>query len=356
MVEIAEKREAASFEAKGEMTDAMRNVTEDAALIAATEARLAKIEADPAELEEAGVEPAENNKPVTKPIVKPLEDPAPDETEEKKAEVETEEIPAELPINFHRAALASGWTDQDIQEFAKADPARAYRTFQNLYVSQTGISAQFAALGRKASEQPAAAPAAKPVVEEDDLAEITKQYGDDPLLGAMNALITKKLSKLSQTSPTPNPVQSTPAAESPEEKAVAAVGQIIGNFFDGDLVAKHYGEFYGSGREPDDRTRVQQSRRDEVIMIADQIMAGAKAQGQNPSIPQVLERAHWMVSAPAAKAAARKEIKETAVAREKGISLRPSKAVAPIVPAGNLPPADLEKKVGSKLASVFGQG
>ena len=352
MAEIAEKREAASFAVKGEMTDAMKAVTEDAALIAATEARLNKINADPDELEEAGAVPAEDNKPVTKPI----EAPAPDTASEKKAAaVEDEVIPEELPVNFHRAALASGWTEQDIQEFAKADPERAYRTFQNLFVSQTGISAQYAALGRKASEQPAATPAAKPV-EEDDLAEITKQYGDDPLLGAMNALITKKLSKLSQTSPTPNPVPQTPVANSPEEQAVAAVGQIVGNFFDGGLVAKHYGEFYGSGREPDDRTRVQQSRRDEVTMIADQIMAGAKAQGQNPSIPQVLERAHWMVSAPAAKAAARKEIKETAVAREKGISLRPSKAVAPIVPAGNLPPADLEKKVGSKLASVFGQG
>lgn len=358
MVE-SKKVDNPSFETKGEMTDAMKDVTEDAALLAATEARLAKLEGAEEELAEAGIAPAEDNKPIAKPIVKPIEDPDPDTTEEKKAEVETEVIPEELPINFHRAALASGWKEEDIAEFAKADPERAYRTFQNLYMSQTNISAQFAALGRKTAESAMPDPAAKPAEEVDDLAEITKQYGDDPILGAVHAIITKKLKsvtdKLGQLSSTPNPSPSA-TDETPEEKAMAAVGQIIGNFFDGGLVAQHYGEFYGSGKEPDNRTRLQQSRRDEVTMIADQIMAGAKAQGQNPSIPQVLERAHWMVSAPAAKAAVRQEIKNTAAARSKGISLRPSKTAAPIVPAGNLPPADLEKQVESKLALVFGKG
>jgi hypothetical protein len=328
----------------------MKDVAADAALLATVEARLAKLEPDESEMAE--VIPADN-KPVAKPVVKPIEQ----EPEEVKDEVKAEETPEELPMNFHRAALASGWTDQDIQEFVDADPARAFKTFQNLYMTQTGISRQFAALGRKVQEVPAAAaPAAKPV-EVDDLKEIREQYGDDPILGGVDAILKKRIAqmdeKLSRLSGPSNPDPAAAAELTPMEQAQAVVGQQIEMFFGSSDYTKHYGEFYGAGREPRSRTIDQQSRRDEVVMLADQIMAGATAQGLHPSVEEVLERAHFMVSAPAAKKAVVAEIKATAVARSKGISLRPSKTAASIVPAGNASPAELEQRVGTKLAAIF---
>jgi len=346
----APAREEQSFETKGEMTDAMKNVAEDAALVAKVEARLNKIE--PSDEEMAVVAPADN-KPVAKPVVKPIEQ----EPEEVKDEVKAEETPAELPMNFHRAALQSGWTDQDIQEFVDADPTRAFKTFQNLYMTQTGISRQFAALGRKVQETPAAAaPAAKPV-EVDDLKEIREQYGDDPILGGVDAILKKRIAqmdeKLSRMAGPSNPGPAAAAELTPMEQAQAVVGQQIEMFFGGSGYTQHYGEFYGAGREPRSRTIDQQSHRDEVVMLADQIMAGAQAQGLRPSIEEVLERAHFMVSAPAAKKAVVAEIKATAVARSKGISLRPSKTASAPAPAGNASPAELEQRVGTKLASIF---
>ena len=66
----APAREEQSFESKGEMTDAMKNVADDAALVAKVEARLNKIELSDEEM--AVVAPADN-KPVAKPAVKPIE-------------------------------------------------------------------------------------------------------------------------------------------------------------------------------------------------------------------------------------------------------------------------------------------
>jgi len=350
----APAREEQSFETKGEMTDAMKNVADDAALVAKVEARLNKIE--PSDEEMAVVAPADN-KPVAKPAVKPIEQEPEEVKDEVKAEVKAEETPAELPMNFHRAALQSGWTDQDIQEFVDADPTRAFKTFQNLYMTQTGISRQFAALGRKVQETPAAAaPAAKPV-EVDDLKEIREQYGDDPILGGVDAILKKRIAqmdeKLSRMAGPSNPGPAAAAELTPMEQAQAVVGQQIEMFFGGSGYTQHYGEFYGAGREPRSRTIDQQSHRDEVVMLADQIMAGAQAQGLRPSIEEVLERAHFMVSAPAAKKAVVAEIKATAVARSKGISLRPSKTASAPAPAGNASPAELEKRVEAKMASIF---
>jgi hypothetical protein len=354
-------REPQSFETKGEMTDAMKDVTEDAALVAKVEARLAKIVPNDDEMVDDVPAPAAN-KPVARPIVKPIEAPEDDDIKEKvKDETVVEgpsvEVPEELPMNFHRAALASGWTDTDIQEFVDADPARAFKTFQNIYLTQTRISGQFAALGRKAQETPAAPAAAAKPAEVDDLKEIREQYGDDPILGGVDAILKKRIAqmdeRLTRMSGPSNPVHAAAADPTPMEHAQAVVAQQIEQFFGGGLYTKHYGEFYGAGREPQDRTIVQQSRRDEVVMLADQIMAGANAQGLQPSVEEVLERAHFMVSAPAAKKAVVAEIKATAVARSKGISLRPSKTAAAPAPAGNASPAELEKRVEAKLASIF---
>lgn len=339
----------------------------DPKIMSAVEARLAAVndeEPEPVEAVEAKTPDTviEDNKPTPKEIVKPLEQPEPDETPGKKAETKVEELPEELPWNFHRAALASGWTDDAIQDFVVANPKMAYNTFQNIFMTQQRTSAAFADLGRRSATPAATAPANTPAAKKEeipdsDIKAIKDQFGDDPILSGVDALLMARFKKfdekLERLSVPSNPVNSE-RAKTPAEEQLAVVEQVIENFFNGGPVAQYFGEFYGSGKDPGGRTLDQVSRREELLQTADQIMVGAKAQGLNPSVNEVLERAHWMVSAPATKAAVRNEIKATAVARSKGISLRTSKVATPPPSAGNRTQSELEQIVAGRLQGIFG--
>jgi len=315
---------------KGKMTSAMDGVEDDAKLLASVGDSLA---------EAFGEAPEKTAVPAPpKRIVKTEPDPEPvvDQTQDEPVvDQTTDDPPTEIPVNYVRAALRSGWTEEAIQDLADKAPDMALQTMQNIYESQKTISDKFSQLGRtvpqpqvQATEQPAQQPAQQPAPQKGfvDFAALKNEYGNDPLIETvikpLDAALVELRAQINQAPATP-----TPDPES--TKLPAELAREVGIFFGDETLTKHYGGFYGTSNDPMALTLGQVENRNNVLIKADQIIAGAAMQGINMTVDEALDSAHMLVSEPVKASAIRREIKESAVKRSSGISLRPSSAKQP---------------------------
>ena len=84
-----------------------------------------------------------------------------DSTPEEKDEDEDDDVEddkkkdkgVEVPDAYVRAAIHSGWKEEDIEAFVKANPEVANKTFENLYNSTNKASREWAAIGRAAKQE-----------------------------------------------------------------------------------------------------------------------------------------------------------------------------------------------------------
>ena len=327
---------------KGEMTDSMSDLENNANLLSKVGDSLKDMFKD---------EPDYVPEPEQKRELEPKPEPEQKQEPEPEPKPDEEEL-TEIPYNYVRAAIKNGWTEEAIQKLADTNPEMAMQTMQNIYESTKKLSDQFSQLGRapqqQATQQPAQQPAQEPVQQGFvDIDKLTQQYGEDPLIlnviKPMNDALVELRNQRVQSTPMPTPVEQT-SAELVKE---------IDMFFGDEHLIKCYGDFYGASNDAKSLTLGQCENRQNVLIRADQIIAGATAQGIEMTIQDALESAHLLTSEPVKTAAIRREIKESAVKHSKGISLRPSSAQPP--KGDDSRPRtqkELEQNVAARLANM----
>lgn len=261
-----------------------------------------------------------------------------DEDDEKDANKDDAgtETKAILPDAFRRAAVHQGWEDKDVDEFFKADPKAALRTFENIYNSTNNLSKKYGELGR-AHRQAEAAKTAKDAEDKKveftgvDIAKLEEMVDLDPAVKAILVAQNKQLEAITKTvnefSTTHKPVEDINREATRHKVAAdATVEQQIRNFFETDTMTP-YKKFYGDldlSMSWEDLTAGQRENRYRVIEQADLMMAGAAMQGQEMKVNEALELAHLLVTEPVRERIIREQIKGQVQKRNKSMVLKPS--------------------------------
>lgn len=278
------------------------------------------------------------------------EDEQADETEstpEEDAEKSAEESAAKddesdegvsISDALTRAAIHQGWSQEEIDEFVEASPELAEKTFGKIYESTNKISAEFAKLGRKATQPDAKADKSVDAGDksEIDLDELKEQFGEDSAIVKTMEAILKLVPK---EQPKNEPLQ-------PDD----GLRQTVNQFFIADAM-KPYTDFYGVGNDRDALTLKQARNRHEVLQMADDIIMGAQAQGRAMDVAEALERAHLYMTDAVRSEVIRKDITSKITKRSKGVSLKPSskKSAKPVAKTEK----DVEGIVAQKLSKLF---
>jgi hypothetical protein len=159
--------------------------------------------------------------------------------------------------------------------------------------------------------------------------------------------VNKVLAKINEVLPSFQ--QGAKASQAAREDALATE---IERFFTAGGM-KSYADLYGASAtklQPD-----QITRRNEVLEMADAILAGAKLQGRDVPLDDALSAAHESVSAGFKEQAIRSGLTKAVKSRSAGRSLVPSKKTGRGEQSSR--PADeasLERKVKGRLKAVFG--
>jgi len=251
----------------------------------------------------------------------------------KDKEKETEGI----PDAYLRAAVHSGWKQEDVEKLYETNPEMASKTFENLYNSTNKASREWAALGRArlAGDVKETEPEKVDKLEYGriDVATLKRDFDIDPaverMLESANARdqkLTDAINSLREEKVIADPKKVERAAQNYDVAAEAAAEQQINSFFSEDSM-KPYGKFYGElkfGETWEDLPAGQKRNRYAVYTAADQMLAGAAMQGYQMSIPDALDKAHLLVTENVREETIRAEIKSTATKRKNSMLMRPS--------------------------------
>lgn len=246
----------------------------------------------------------------------------------------------EIPDAYYRSGARYGWSPEDIKVMYDKDPEHTVTMLQNLHQKDNNLTNTFSQLGRKAKELEAQA-AAQPTQDAPDLTgKVAKQkvdiealrekYGDDPLVDMyvaqgeqLNAVIDR-LEEVSQQAQRIN-------TQSPQQEAEAnfQLEQKINGFFSGGDM-QPFVKFYGNLNEGDQGWNTlsvaQRTNRENVLKLADQLLAGARFHGDQMSFDDAMERAHLVVSEPISESITRTKIMKQVEKRHKARVVRPSQS------------------------------
>jgi len=312
--------------------------------------------------------------PTLEPDDEPEDDPQPEE-DEPEPEPESDDEPAgdkpedEPAGDEHaltqaeiRAAIHSGWTQDDIEELAQANPGLAKKTCAKALESQNNLSKKFSELGKARATTPESPaepkPEPKPKASKIDFTALEKEYENDPIVGVLKQVVEQNQSLSDEV----NSLRETNAkGEDKVSKAQAAqdaaIVQQIDSFFERPDVAAYketYGEVEKGSRDWDNLTQGQIKKRYEVAEQANLIMLGAQQQGVDMSLDEAFERAHFLVTKDVQEATIRKSIKAKAVKRSKAITLEPS-ATKKVADSNVKTKEKAEQNAGRRLRKLFGR-
>jgi hypothetical protein len=300
----------------------------------------------------------------------PGEEPEPAEGDEPEEDASTpEKTPADtgevkIPDQYIRAAIHQKWSIGDIKELQEANPKLALKTFKKLYDDTNRLSQEFASIGRKRMED-ARKPVEKKAEEKPkdfaiDLTKVKAEYGDDPIVGVVEALAehnAELMKKLEQVVPVAKPSGKSEAEIRAEIRENQAVEKQVNAFF-GDRTMELYTDFYGTVSKGSvdwsSLTGEQQTNRMTVLNLADQICIGAQSQGKNMTVEEAMEKAHLIVSARVLESIVREDIKKQVSKFSKAKTLHPHATTT--VADSNKPKTEeeLNAKVALGLKKVFG--
>jgi len=270
-----------------------------------------------------------------------------------------------VPENYRRAAIHMGWTDESINELFEANPELANKTFANMLETVNRSSKEFAAIGRAKKDS-----AQKKVTQQADdsdsqaktdtfkKVDVSKlrEDGEDEatitmieMMQDQNELLYNEVKTLKESG--------SAQSDQPSAQETAAVEQQISTFFRSEDL-KSYDDFYGKvpkdAKDFLDLTGKQQNNRWSVVEMAEQMLIGADAYGQELSIDEALMRAHLTVTESIREKAIRDELKTKVVKRGKSLSLKPNNAVKPDMKNRVKDGGDLLAATQDRLAKVFG--
>ena len=276
-------------------------------------------------------------------------------TEEKPAEAKEESAAGEqqavkpptpaatpgapvIPAAYTRSLKAYGWTDEEIKDAHKADPANFLRTAAKFHETRNEETRRLSDLGRVAKTQQVETPPAS--TPKFDVEALKKTYGpNEPIIKQMELLNARLESQ-------DNWVAQSRAAQAKAE--ADTLGRQIDGFF-GSKDLADYAEAYG--KTATDMKPEQMTARQKVLETAELLIRGAKQSGKAMSLEDALTMAHDSVSGPVKTQAVRKQIVEQAKTRNAAISLKPGTRATPKPAPGDR--KVLETTVGKGLASVF---
>jgi hypothetical protein len=301
---------------------------------------------------------------------KPVEE-APAPVEETPAEEKVvEEKPVEeavaakastLPAAYVRTAKARGWEDQEIADFAKANPALAMKTFERMHVSRTQEINEWAELGRKVRQNPvpsqqtpvspvpASGASPAPVataLQPIDIPAMVAKFGNQELIEALAGPMNATIAMLG-----PIVRDAISSQKQVQETQKETLGKTIQGFFTGADMAP-YKETYGGKAHT--LTKEQIESRHAVLETADALIAGARFQGRNLSVEDALTMAHDSVSSASKETVIRDSLRKSIVKRGAAITLKPT-AIGRRAAGG--PPKDRAELLGrtaTRLSEVFG--
>jgi hypothetical protein len=272
------------------------------------------------------------------------------------------ETPSEstLPAAYVRTAKSRGWTDQEVTDFAKANPDLAMKTFERMHESRTKEINEWAELGRKARQTsgdvpssaatqtaPAPAPLSSPSgLQPINVQEMVQKYGNEDLIkelaGPVNAAIAV-LGPIVQDAMT--------AREQTKRVQQETLGKTVQGFFTSKDLAP-YADAYG--KDVATLTSQQIEMRGKVLETADALIAGAAFQGRTLSVQDALTLAHDSVSSGMKENIIRDKIRSTVQKRGRGLTLKPTATGRPAQGGPPRDKAELLSRTEDRLARAFG--
>lgn len=270
------------------------------------------------ELLEAGVIDADGNPVEETQETEPSDTDEKEPTEGQEGEVEGAAKPNpidSLDPNHVFAAQQLGWTAEKIERLAKADPELAAETLASLSENYLQLSRQMltpASLGLPGTptqQQPAQPKSPTNRLDQfyTKLQQFTEANGED--LGEFVSALKEEVI---------SPLKGLMAeAEASRESARKTEAQSTMK-----SLSDKFGDFYGATDKP--LNLIQQQARQTLGMVADQLRAGARAQGRELSISEAINRAHLIVASQHQRQAVRSEIKQSLQKRQRQLSAKPT--------------------------------
>ena len=328
--------------AKDDHTESLKQIDEsalsDEALVSSVEDKLADVDGlrSKEDLEELGSGPDTSTPAVPEDTtVKENGQAVVDGTNDTGSEAENtgteQDTPVSIPDALVRAAVHQGWKQEDVDSLVVANPELALTTLTNLYNSTVNANKEWSSLGRAKIQREREAAEARTKVDEtplftpQEVAKLKTDYADDPAVLKLLANAAQPKQQETQRVQQPSDLYQTATARA-NATADSNIDQQVNTFFsanDMSLYKEFYGEL-GLSQSVSDLTNGQREHRLSVIENAEQIMVGMRMRGQDPTIPEVMEKAHLIVTEPIREIVIRNGLKSKAVTRQKGITLRPA--------------------------------
>jgi hypothetical protein len=243
---------------------------------------------------------------------------------------------ATLDPALRHAARRAGWSEQELREFVtSAKPEIVDGTLNRLYQSYNDISTRFAQMGQQrmqpqpgqqgfqqqqAPQQQATASPFDKINEafsDRAVSALREEYGDgivDSLVEPLRSII-QPLQEMAQF------------VQQSRSETIAREVEVTMKTLSAD-----FGDLYGeNGKQP---TAPQQTMRHQLYATADQILAGALAQGLPLSVGEALERANMILAAPTTRQRERQKIASSVKERSRQIVARPTQRNGPVPQAG----------------------
>ena len=261
-----------------------------------------------------------------------------------------------LPSGHRRAALARGWTTEEIDHYLETNPEEAKAQFKETFGEWQKENSEWSARGRellaaskKAKESEGSEPGKSPagsssLLTKFDAQALIDEHGNEEfvkaLVAPLNAMVDKINVALGQVS------ESQKVADSSRTEALATEAQ---EFLMGEGM-KAFREMYGT--EVKDLTEEQFKTRMNLFAEADGIVAGATCRGVSLSVRDALTRAHAIVSEGTRDAGIRESIRASLQKRTKTVQTPHQKASPADAATGEISDAELVARTDARLQQL----
>jgi len=257
-----------------------------------------------------------------------------------------------LPSGHRRAALARGYTSEEIDFYLQSNPEDATARFKEIFGEWQEENSRWSQRGRQLI-QADGTPEKKPPVKEGefqpvphaDIKALVEKHGGEyedlikDLVAPLNAGIDR-INSMGE-----GLTKSQEFIDSNEEKALAT---IVDNFL-GSKEMSSFADTYG--KDVATATEEQVKNRMELFGEADNLIAGAKAHGKSITVEDALNRAHLILSQGTRDEVIRQQIRDSMKKRTKTIKSS-HKADSPAKTNEPISEEELEKRTEARMREL----
>jgi len=260
-----------------------------------------------------------------------------------------------IPAGHQRAAMAQGWSQEEIDHLAETDPDKARTEFSGIFSDWQETSSKWAKQGREdAARREAEAEGTTPpsvdtptasVLKGVDVDEYIEKYGNEELVRAMAGPINEQMAELNALADRLQ-VSEQYVHHAQQDSLMQATEEF---FARGSMQTFH--EHYGT--DPHNLTDVQLDNRKQLFEESDMLVAGAASHGQKLTVADALERSHAFVTQESQRTTVLDEVR--ASIQKRTIST-PGIGVTGTTPEGGvLTDSQLEARVAATHRRIFGK-